>query len=46
MSARRSRMATAQIAEAYGVTEKLVDYRLQMTGVNAHIKRARVARGA
>ena len=41
MSARRSRMATAQIAEAYGVTEKLVDYRLQMTGVNAHIKRAR-----
>lgn len=45
MSARRSRMATAQIAAMYGVTERLVDYRLQMTGVNAQIRRTRLASG-
>jgi len=46
MSARRSRMATAQIAETYGVTERLVEYRLQMTGVEAQMRRSRFAKGA
>jgi hypothetical protein len=44
--ARRSRMLNAQIAEAYGVTEKLVGYRLQMTGVDVQLRRRRFARGA
>jgi IrrE N-terminal-like domain len=43
-AARRSRMADAQIAEAYGVTERLVAYRAQMTGVDAQIRRFRGAR--
>jgi len=33
MEARRARMDAPQIAAIYGVTERLVDYRLQMTGV-------------
>ncbi len=45
MSARRARMATAQIAEMYGVTERLVDYRLQMTGINVQIRRTGFSRG-
>jgi hypothetical protein len=44
MSARRARMAKAQIAELYGVTERLVDYRLQMTGVEVQMRRRGVAR--
>lgn len=43
--ARRHRMLNAQIAEMYGVTETLVGYRLQMTGVDVQLRR-RFARGA
>lgn len=46
VAARRSRMANAQIAEAYGVTERLVGYRVQMTGVDFQFGRRRMARGA
>lgn len=46
VAARRSRMANAQIAEAYGVTERLVGYRVQMTGVDVQFGRRRMARGA
>lgn len=46
MAARRARMATAQIAEAYGVTERLVGFRLQMTGVEAQMRRRRLPPGA
>jgi hypothetical protein len=42
-AARRSRMADAQIAEAYGVTERLVAYRAQMTGVDVQLGRFRRA---
>jgi Zn-dependent peptidase ImmA (M78 family) len=45
IAARRSRMLDAQIAEAYGVTERLVGCRVQMTGVDAQIRR-RSGRGA
>jgi hypothetical protein len=37
--AKRSRMLSAQIATAYGVTETLVDFRLRMTGVSAQLQR-------
>jgi hypothetical protein len=46
MAARRARMATAQIAETYGVTERLVGFRLQMTGVEAQMRRRRLPPGA
>jgi Zn-dependent peptidase ImmA (M78 family) len=41
MAARRSRMVNAQIAEAYGVTERLVSYRVQLTGVDVQLRRGR-----
>jgi hypothetical protein len=41
IAARRARMLTAQIASEYGVTETLVNFRLQMTGVNAQMRRTR-----
>jgi len=43
-AARRARMADGQIAEAYGVTERLVAYRAQMTGVDVQIRRFRATR--
>ena len=46
VAARRSRMLNAQIAEAYGVTERLVGYRIQMTGVDQQMRRRRKIRGA
>ena len=46
MAARRVRMAKAQIAETYGVSERLVGYRLQMTGVDVQTRRRRTGRGA
>ena len=46
MAARRVRMAKAQIAETYGVSERLVGYRLQMTGVDVQTRRRRAGRGA
>ena len=46
MSSCRARMAPAQIAEAYEVTETLVNYRLRMTGVNAQVGRSRWAKRA
>ena len=39
VAARRSRVPKAQIAEEYGVTERLVDYRLHMTGVDLQLQR-------
>ena len=39
VAARRRRMAKAQIAQEYGVSENLVRYRLQVTGVDVQIKR-------
>ena len=39
LAARKLRTAKAQIASAYGVTERLVDFRLQTTGVNAQLRR-------
>lgn len=39
-AAKRSRMVSAQIATAYGVTASLVDFRLRMTGVSAQFKRS------
>jgi hypothetical protein len=41
LEARRSRMLTAQIATQFGVTETLVNFRLQMTGINVQMKRWR-----
>ncbi len=35
----RSRLSLAEIAERYGVTEKLVTYRLQVTGVTTQFRR-------
>ena len=46
MAARRVLMAKAQIAETYGVSERLVGYRLQMTGVDVQTRRRRTGRGA
>lgn len=43
--ARRSRMLSAQIATAYGVTETLVSFRLKMTGVNNQFRRRAMAPG-
>jgi hypothetical protein len=45
-AAKRSRMPPAQIAAAYGVTEKLVDFRLRMTGINMQMRRIASRRGA
>jgi hypothetical protein len=39
-AAKRSRMLSAQIASAYGVTETLVDFRLRMTGISAQLRRS------
>lgn len=39
--AARRRLATAQIAEMYGVSEQLATYRLRMTGVDVQFRRAR-----
>lgn len=41
MSARRTGLTAAQIAERYGVSETLVTFRLQMSGVEAQIRAAR-----
>ena len=41
VAARQQRMAKAQIAKAYGVSERLVGYRLQVTGVDVQMKRGR-----
>lgn len=38
-AAKRSRMVSAQIATAYGVTEMLVNFRLRMTGISAQLRR-------
>lgn len=46
MAARHARLATPQIAERYGVSEKLVGFRLQMTGVEMQMRRRRHAPGA
>ena len=43
VAARRRRMAKAQIAREYGVSENLVRYRLQVTGVDVQMKRPRRA---
>jgi Zn-dependent peptidase ImmA (M78 family) len=43
MSTRRARLATAKIADLYGVTEQLVNFRLRMTGVDAQMRRVRRA---
>jgi hypothetical protein len=45
-AARRTRMLSAQIAAAYGVTETLVDFRMKMTGVNAQFRYRAERRGA
>jgi len=41
VSAVRLRLSASEIAEKYGVTEKLVDFRLQVTGVTAQFRRYR-----
>jgi len=41
VNAVRSRLSASEIAEKYGVTETLVDYRLQVTGVTAQFRRLR-----
>jgi Zn-dependent peptidase ImmA (M78 family) len=46
MAARRARLATTQIADQDGVSEKLGGFRLQMTGVDMQMRRRRFARGA
>jgi hypothetical protein len=46
LSTRRARMATAQIAKKYCVTEQLVNFRLRMTGVEAQMRKGRFAKGA
>jgi Zn-dependent peptidase ImmA (M78 family) len=46
MSASRARIEPAEIAETYGVTSTLVNYRLRMTGVNTQMRRTRFAKGA
>ena len=43
VAARQRRMAKAQIAREYGVSEKLVGYRLQVTGVDVEVTRRRRA---
>ena len=43
VAARQKRMAKAQIARTYGVSEKLVGYRLQVTGVDIQMRRGRTA---
>lgn len=43
LAARRKRMAKAEIAQAYGVSETLVRYRLRVTGVEFQMARARIA---
>ena len=43
VAARRRRMARAQIAREYGVSANLVQYRLQVTGVDVQMKRLRKA---
>jgi hypothetical protein len=45
-AAKKSRMLAAQIATAYGVTEKLVDFRLKMTGIDAQLQRLKAKRRA
>jgi hypothetical protein len=45
-AAKKSRMAAAQIANTYGVTETLVDFRLKMTGINAQLQRLQSRRRA
>jgi hypothetical protein len=45
-AAKRSRMLPAQIANAYGVTENLVDFRLKMTGIDSQLRRISRRRGA
>jgi|SRR2546427_4170057 len=39
VSATRLRLSNSEIAERYGVTEDLVEFRLRVTGVNAQFKR-------
>ena len=41
--ARQRRMAKAQIARAYGVSEQLVGYRLRVTGVDIQMRREQTA---
>ena len=41
VAARRRRMARTKIAQEYGVSTNLVRYRLQVTGVDAQMKRLR-----
>lgn len=43
VAARQRRMAKGQIAREYGVSEKLVGYRLRVTGVDVQMKRLRRA---
>ena len=42
VSAAKAKLATAQIAERCGVSERLVEYRLRMTGVNNQFRRRKV----
>lgn len=45
-AAKKSRMLAAQIANTYGVTETLVDFRLKMTGINVQLRRLQSERRA
>ena len=45
LQAKRTGMSTAEIAEAYGVSESLVDFRLGITGVRAFLARGRKKSG-
>lgn len=40
MKCKKRALSSEQIAQSYGVSEKLVNYRLQITGVEAHMKAA------
>jgi Zn-dependent peptidase ImmA (M78 family) len=40
LSSRRSSLTVLEIAERFGVSETLVNFRLRMTGVEAHLKAA------
>jgi Zn-dependent peptidase ImmA (M78 family) len=40
LSCKNSRLTVPQIAERYGVTDTLVNFRLRMTGVEAQFKAA------
>lgn len=45
LRSRKLDLSVAQIAESYDVTEALVNFRLQMTGVESQLKAAKARRG-